>query len=149
MENIPLWRAQIFHCEKNNAVIICGKHRLRAEQTSTNWKTCHYYPQNERMCIRLISRSPQQGLCVFSPNAARCYFLSVSTALKNAMCCKWIQSELLQQHLLTKYTRHSLMTDSDNAPLLHQYNSFFTSADTNCPGPEQILTCFIETKGSN
>lgn len=33
--------------------------------------------------------------------------------------------------------------------LLHHYSCFCTSADTNCPGEEQILTCFIGTKGSN
>lgn len=48
------------------------------------------------------------------------------------------------QPLIKEFPLCDLMT-----VCLHHYSYLWTSADTNCPGAEQIMACFIETKRPN
>lgn len=73
--------------------------------------------------------------------------LCKSCKMQLAINSVWVQVQTWgpnTQPLIKEFPLCDLMT-----VCLHHYSYLWTNADTNCPGAEQIMACFTETKRPN
>lgn len=130
-ENVPLWHTWIFPIHKNTTVVIF------LQINATIWWQRLKSSQNERRSDWNLSQP--KWIC----DLALCKKCKMQLDINSV----WVQVQtrsLNPQPLIKEFPLRDLMTVCP-----HHYSYWWTSADTNCPGAEQIMACFTETKRPN
>lgn len=129
-ENIPLWHTVHGFSPSTKTPL------FSLQINATVWWQRLKSSQNETQ-VRLKSQPSQSGFVRWR------YARNVKMQLEiNSVFWVQVQTRSLNpQPLIKEFLLRDLMTVCP-----HHYSYWWTSADTNCPGAEQIMACFTETK---